>query len=191
MSDDDGALRSEGRGPIRVSSDFGDEFPGADRASAEAAANLVRTTSLWMAEVSRRRREVADLSPSGFQALAILEGAGERLASTVIANRLLISTASMTSLLDTLERRGLVVRDPHPQDRRKILVRLTEAGKALVDEMLPIVHGAATDVFSTLAEAEREILVELLGRLQESLADLAGRPFAAPQPRRPPRLRRG
>ncbi len=116
-----------------------------------------------MAEVSRRRREVADLSPSGFQALAILEGAGERLASTVIANRLLISTASMTSLLDTLERRGLVVRDPHPQDRRKILVRLTEAGKALVDEMLPIVHGAATDVFSTLAEAEREILVELLG----------------------------
>jgi|SRR4051794_6135450 len=175
--------------PIRVGSDFAEEFPGADPAAAEAAANLVRATSLWMTEVTRRRREAAELSPSGFQALAILEGAGEPLPSTTIAERLLVSTASMTSLLDTLERRGLVVRGPHPQDRRKILVRLTEPGRALVDAVLPIVHAAATDVFVTLTKAEREMLVELLGRVQRRLADLAGRPFAAPEPRRPPRLR--
>ena len=177
--------------PIRVGRDFEEEFPGADAAAAEAAANLVRTTSLWMAEVTRRRRAVADLSPSGFQALAILEGAAEPLPSTVIADRLLISTASMTSLLDTLERRGLVVRDPHPKDRRKILVRLTDPGYALVDAVLPIVHGAATEAFAALDEGEREVLVELLGRVQGRLADLAGRPFPAAGPRRPPRLRGG
>jgi hypothetical protein len=62
-------------------------------------------------------------------------------------------------------------------------------GRALVDAVLPIVHAAATDVFGTLTKAERETLVELLGRVQRRLADLAGRPFAAPEPRRPPRLR--
>jgi DNA-binding MarR family transcriptional regulator len=177
--------------PVRVGPGFENEFPGADPVAAEAGANLARTNFLWMAELARRRRVVADLSPSGFQALAILEGAGEPLPSTVIADRLLVSTASMTSLLDTLERRGLVVRDAHPRDRRKILVRLTDAGYAVVDRMLPIVHAAATDVFGTLTRAERETLVDLLGRVQHHLAELAGRPVPAPQPRRPPRLRTG
>lgn len=177
--------------PLRVGTDFEAEFPGADPVAAEAAANLVRATSMWMAEVTRRRREVAELSPSAFQALAILEGAGEPLPSTVIADRLLVSTASMTSLLDTLERRGLVVRDPHPGDRRKILVRLTEPGYALVDAMLPIVHAAATDVFGALNQGERETLVELLGRVQRRLAEVAGGLFDPPQPRQPPRLRTG
>ncbi len=172
--------------PIRVRNDFAEEFPGADPAAAEAAANLVRATSLWMTEVARRRREVADLSPSGFQALAILEGAGEPLPSKVIADRLLVSTASMSSLLDTLERRGLVVRDSHPHDRRKILVHLTEPGYALVDAMLPIVQGAATDVFATLTTIEREQFVELLGRVQRRLVELSVRPFEAPRPRRRP-----
>lgn len=35
----------------------------------------------------------------------------------------------MTSLFDTLERRGLIERDPHPVDRRKVLIRLTDEGR--------------------------------------------------------------
>src|SRR5947208_10013388 len=96
--------------PLRVGDDFEDEFPGASRSAAEVSANLVRTSDAFLAELHRRRREIADLSPSAFQALAVLEGAGEPLSGHVIAERLLVSSASMTSLLDTLERRGLIER---------------------------------------------------------------------------------
>jgi DNA-binding MarR family transcriptional regulator len=169
--------------PIRVGDDFTEEFPGADPSAAEATANLVRTSSLLLAEIGRRRRVVADLSASAFEALAVLEGAGVPLPSSVIADRLLVSTASMTSLLDTLARRGLIVREPHPDDRRKILVRLTEPAYYLVDRMLPIVHGAATEVFATFDQEEKRTLVELLARVQRRLADLSGREPATPLPR--------
>ena len=112
--------------PIRVPADFEREFPGASRSAAEVAANLVRTADALLAEFERRRREIADLSASVFQALAILEGADEPLAGHVIAERLLVSSASMTSLLDTLERRGLIERHGHPDDRRKVLIHLTD-----------------------------------------------------------------
>src|ERR1700691_2341173 len=101
--------------PIRVQDDFENEFPGASRSAAEVAANLVRTSNAFVAAIERGPRERAGLSASAFQTLTILEGAGEPLTPHVIADRLLVSSASMTSLIDTLERRGLVERRPHAE----------------------------------------------------------------------------
>jgi len=169
---------------VVLPADFGKEFPNADPASAAATANLVRTYSRLMAELTRRRRDIADLSASGFQALAVLEGAGEPLPATTIAERLLISTASMTSLLDTLARRGLVERLAHPDDRRKILVSITPAGEEIVDRTLPVVHATATDVFAALTPAERETFIGLLARVQQRLAEVEGQPLATKPVRR-------
>ncbi|MGN6607042.1 MAG: MarR family winged helix-turn-helix transcriptional regulator [Jatrophihabitans sp.] len=170
--------------PIRVGADFGREFPGADPAAAEVAANLVRAASAFLDEVERRRRPVAGLSAGAYEALAVLEGAGEPLPGHVIAERLLVTTASVTSLLDTLVRRGFVTREPHPTDRRKILVRLTAEGQRVVDEMLPIVHRTATDVFGALTAAEAEALVERCTEARRRLAELAALPPPTPRPRR-------
>src|SRR5438874_1735159 len=65
------------------------------------------------------------LSGTAKQALAILDGAGEPLEPGVIADRLIITSGSTTSLLDTLEKAGLVRRTRHPEDRRKVLVDIT------------------------------------------------------------------
>ncbi len=46
----------------------------------------------------------------------------------------------MTSLLDTLETRGLVERQPHPTDRRKVLIQQTDQAREIVDRMLPAAH---------------------------------------------------
>ena len=173
--------------PIRVPADFEREFPGSSSSAAEVAANLVRTADALVAEIDRRRREIADLSASGFQALAILDGAGEPIAGHVIAERLLVSSASMTSLLDTLERRGLIERHPHPVDRRKVLIHLTDEARAIVDRMLPAVHAASTEAFAHLSEPDREQLIDTLTVARTQLADLAIRPPATPKPRRRPR----
>ena len=169
---------------IRVGPGFSAEFPGAVASSAEAAANLVRTTTEFLNEVQRRRAPVARLSASGFQALAVIEGAGESLPSNVIADRLLVSTASMTSLLDTLERRGFAARRPHPDDRRKILVEITDDGRRVVDQMLPVVHAAATEAFSGLTETERQVLIDVLTRVREQVSEMAASEPVPPKPRR-------
>src|SRR5665213_2135068 len=125
---------------IRVPADFEHEFRGASRSAAEVAANLARTSKAFVVEIDRWPRVRHRLSASAFQTLAILEGAGEPLAAHVIAEQLLVSSASMTSLLDTLQRRGLVERHPHPDDRRKILIHLTDEAHGIVNEMLPVIH---------------------------------------------------
>ncbi len=170
--------------PIRVPADFEQEFPGASRSAAEVAANLVRATDAFLVEVERRRRDIADLSASAFQALAILEGAHEPLAGHVIAERLLVSSASMTSLLDTLERRGLVERHRHPSDRRKVLIQLTDEAHEIVDRMLPAVHAAATEALADLTERDREQLIAWLTTVRTRLDGLASQPPLAPKPRR-------
>jgi DNA-binding MarR family transcriptional regulator len=170
--------------PIRVPSDFEREFPGASRSGAEVAANLIRAADALLAEIDRRRRSIADLSPSAFQVLAILDGADEPLAAHTIGERLLVSSASTTSLLDTLERRGLVERAPHPIDRRKTLVHLSDEARDIVDRMLPQVHAAATDAVEELGEAEREQLIQSLSSIRHAVAAAAEREPSAPHARR-------
>jgi DNA-binding MarR family transcriptional regulator len=172
---------------IRVGPGFTAEFPGAVASSAEAAANLVRAAEDVLTEIQRRRSAVAPLSASAFEALAVIEGAGEPLPSHVIAERLIVSTASMTSLLDTLERRGLAARLPHPTDRRKILVDVTNEGRRIVDHMLPVVHATATEAFSVLTEKERQLLIELLTRLRRQVSPMAAGEPIPPKPRRKPK----
>ncbi|MFI5034618.1 MAG: MarR family winged helix-turn-helix transcriptional regulator [Acidimicrobiales bacterium] len=170
--------------PIRVPPDFEREFPGASRSASESAANLVRTADAFLLELDRRRRKTADLSASAFETLAILEGAGEPLAGHVIAERLLVSSASMTSILDTLERHGLVGRSAHPTDRRKVLIHLADGAQDIVDRMLPVVHLAAAEAFADLSESDREVLILLLARIRTRLALLSSATPREPAPRR-------
>jgi DNA-binding MarR family transcriptional regulator len=161
------------RPPVAVDEGFAAEFPDARRAATLCATNLIRTANRLLAEIDRRRWTVADLSASASQILAVVEGAGEPLPPHVIAERLLITSGTMTSLLDTLERRGLVRRVPHPSDRRKLLIAITDEARTILDRMLPRVHGASRDAFVVLSDAECETLVELLERVQGQLAALA------------------
>jgi len=172
---------------IRVGPGFAAEFPGAAASAVEAAANLVRAANVLMDEIQRGRAPLAPLSPSAFEALAVLDGAGEPLPSHVIADRLLVSSASMTSLLDTLERRSLATRLPHPTDRRKILVDITDEGRRIVDEMLPIVHATATAAFRGLTQDERQLFIELLTKLRRQVSEMAAGEPTRPRARRKPR----
>ena len=115
---------------------------------------LVRTYDASIALINNALRGHG-LSAAGRQALAVLDGAGGPLSPTAIAGRLLITTASMTSLLDTLERRGLVSRLPDPDDRRRLLVSLTDEGQRVVDEFLPEVVALQTAVRAGIGEAEQ------------------------------------
>ena len=132
---------------------------------------VARTGERLLASIDQALRHHA-LSRAGREALAVLDGAGQPLSPTAIAERLIVTTASVTSLLDTLERRGLVERQPDPTDRRKLLIVITQDGKAVVDQFLPEVVALQTAALATLTESERRQLVELLATLEASLTSL-------------------
>src|SRR5262249_21305004 len=112
---------------VVVNQDFEEEYPGASALATECYANLWRAADLLMGLHNRLTLDEYQLSPSARQVLAVVDGAGDPLEPSVIAERVLITTGSMTSLLDNLEKRGLIRRLPHPEDRRKLLVEITPA----------------------------------------------------------------
>lgn len=176
---------------IRVDPDFADEYPGADALATECYANLIRTGDMLMGEHARRLQADFGISPTAGMVLSSVEGAGRRLTPTEIADRLIVTTASVTSLLDTLERRGLVRRRPHPDDRRRLLVEVTPDGQLVLDRLLPGMHAFEARMFEEMPEADKRRLLRLLGRVQARAAALVAE---TPEPmggerRKPERLR--
>jgi DNA-binding MarR family transcriptional regulator len=168
---------------IRVGDDFEDEYPGANALATECYANLWRLAGLLMELHNSYSRDQYRLSPGARQVLAVVEGAGEPLEPSVIAERLLVTTGTMTSLLDTLEKRDLIRRLPHPDDRRKLLVDITPAAQAILDDLLPSLHARERDVVSAaLSTTEQRQLLRLVAKLQQAAIHAGSIP--QPQARR-------
>ena len=163
---------------IRVGDDFEDEYPGASALATECYANVYRTADLLMDLHNRQSLDEYQLSPSARQVLAIVEGAGQPLEPSVIADRLLITTASMTSLLDNLEKRGLINRRPHPEDRRKLLINITPAAQTIIDELLPSMHARERDVMDgALSSSEQRSLLKFIVKLQHAALQARSAPI--------------
>jgi DNA-binding MarR family transcriptional regulator len=108
----------------------------------------------------------AGLSPSAFNVLMALVNTPEHtLEPCQLAERLLVSRPSMTGLLDTLQSKGLIERHAHPEDRRRILVVLTDAGRTLLDRHFPTHYREQNQLLSGFSAEELEQLVVLLRRI--------------------------
>jgi DNA-binding MarR family transcriptional regulator len=86
-----------------------------------------------------------------------------------LGERLIVTRATVTGLLDSLERRGFVSRSANPADRRSLLVEVTPAGLAVVQELRTIVHRNERDWMSVFSDAELRTYVDLLHRIQDRL----------------------
>lgn len=114
-----------------------------------------------------------------------------QLTPTVIAERLGLTTASVTGLLDRLATAGYLTRRPNPRDRRSILVSLTDDGLRAVAASFNLFAADLEAAMSGTEPAERAGLERLLQRtaaaLRRRAADpdklaklLAGPPGSAP-----------
>ena len=160
--------------------------PGRSALATECYVNLWRAAELLVGLHNRHTLEQYQLSPSARDVLAVVEGAGQPLEPSVIAERLVVTTGSMTSLLDNLEKRGLVRRLPHPDDRRKLLIDITPDARAIVDELLPALHAREREVIgAALSASEQRTLLRYLAKLQRAATDAQ----STPMPRAPRRRR--
>ena len=155
--------------PIRVSSGFAAKYPGASASATECAMNLARTGDMIVGRVAAALQPM-DVSPAGGLALGILVDAGKPCQPNYISDRLIVSRATVTGVLDSLAKRGLVRREPHPTDRRMVLVHLTKAGTRMAEKVRRTIHRAEAEWIGSLSEAERAQLTQLLGKVQKGLA---------------------
>jgi len=166
---------------------FKREFPSGDPTATECAQNLIYASGRFQdADIRATRRH--GLSIGARILLATIEGAGEPLPANALAERLLISGASVTSLVDTLEKRGLVQRTRSEADRRLVYVGLTDAAQAVIDDFLAEITAVHAAMFAVLDDAEREQLVQLLARVAAHVETLDVEEIAAAAK---PRRRRG
>ena len=118
------------------------------------------------AVVARLQRDLAGkrLTTSQFGVIEALFHLGP-LCQGELGGKLLRSGASMTSVVEGLEKRGLVVRQRTEEDKRFVRVALTGKGRRLIQEIFPAHVETVTRLFSLLTEEEQEQLRRLCRKL--------------------------
>jgi DNA-binding MarR family transcriptional regulator len=109
------------------------------------------------------------LSQGRFTVLMLLYdkscGRTHTLTPALLAEKAGVTRATMTGLIDTLERDGMVTREPDPGDRRQFAVELTSKGLAFLNRILPEHFRRISALLSALSETERRTMVRLLGKI--------------------------
>ncbi|HEX9088004.1 MAG TPA: MarR family transcriptional regulator [Arthrobacter sp.] len=127
-------------------------------------------------EVARRRstRDSMGMGETDLLALRYLlraQAGGERVGPKDLSRALGITTASTTSLIDRLVSSGHVRREPHPTDRRSLLIVPTVATDAEVRATLGDMHRRMMAVAEGLSAEEARTVVSFLRRMSEAVAE--------------------
>jgi DNA-binding MarR family transcriptional regulator len=111
------------------------------------------------------------VEPWEFDVLAALRRAGApyQLSPGRLVRETLVTSGTMTNRVDRLEARGLVERLPDPEDRRGVIVRLTDAGRDTVDGALAGLLQREEGLLAALGARDRTRLAALLRTLAGSL----------------------
>ena len=119
------------------------------------------------------------LEPWEFDVLAALRRAGgaNQLSPGQLLRETMVTSGTMTNRVDRLAARGLVQRDLRPEDKRGVLVRLTDAGRAAVDAALADLLAAERQLLAGLDEGDQHQLAQTLRQL---LVVYREEPTAAP-----------
>jgi len=108
-----------------------------------------------------------DLETWEFDVLSALrrQGAPYQLSPGALLRATLVTSGTMTNRIDRMAAGGLVRRLPDPQDKRGVLVELTDKGRAVADATLADLLDHERDLLAGLGDDDRDQLASLLRRL--------------------------
>ena len=146
------------------------ERPDLDVSAMGVFARLSRADRLLKKSLAETFEEY-DLNGGEFDVLATLRRAGEpySLTLTELYRSMMLSSAAMTNCIDRLEKRGLVAREPDPDDRRGVRIRLTAEGLELIEGAISAHVGGEECLLAALSRDERRQLAGLLAKLMSSM----------------------
>jgi MarR family transcriptional regulator, 2-MHQ and catechol-resistance regulon repressor len=123
---------------------------------------------------SNESRKQLGLCDSDFRVLEVLLHKGP-LPVNVIGDKVELTTGSITTAVDRMEAKSLVVRKNHPEDRRIRLVELTVKGRRLMEKAYAQHSIEMEKAMAVLSREDRAVLVELLKRLGKGEEEAAVR----------------
>ena len=149
-----------------------ERYPTLNPTASEAFLHLLRTGDAVF-EAESRFLAQHHLSQGRFTVLMLLNrNANAPSTPAELSEEAGVTRATMTGLLDTLERDGIVSRTDDARDRRTVRVGLTEAGRDVLGRMLPDYFNCVSKIMEPLNAAQRKQLVGLLQQIQRGLADV-------------------
>ncbi len=153
------------------------ELPDLDPSATEVFLNLLRAGDEAFRVVEMHLAKY-DITQGRFGVLMALwgvcqrEGCATSLTPAELADHTGVTRATITGLIDTLERSGLVTRTQHPDDRRMMSVGLTPRAERLLHRILPAHFRQMAWLMDPLSEPERKTLVRLLTKMLGRAAEL-------------------
>ncbi len=150
----------------QILSQWGRERPDLDMRALGLLGRLFRTAQLADAALAEGLRGHT-LQPGWFDLLAALRRAGDpyELNPTQLMRATMLSSGGITKRLDRLAAAGMIERRPDPGDRRGTLVRLTERGKATIEQAVETHLGNEQRLLEPLTSKQQESLDGLLRTL--------------------------
>ncbi|WP_432838673.1 MarR family winged helix-turn-helix transcriptional regulator [Dactylosporangium sp. CA-092794] len=134
-----------------------------------------------LSQIGRDHSTVLDRRFAGFglttqQAALLIHASDQPVSPSHLTKVLGTDTAGMTRLVDRLEAKGLLYRRPHAEDRRAILIEITEAGRELVPALPPVFGQATGQLFAGFTSDEIIALDAMFLRMRANLAAAAEQP---------------
>ena len=105
-----------------------------------------------------------DLRKVEFSLLMMLHEQGP-MAPKRLVRLLALTPPKLSMVMERLQQRGLILRQPDPADRRSVQVSLTPAGQSLARELMPVAREMEQDLLRRLTAAEHAQLISLLDKL--------------------------
>ena len=162
----DGPAGGERGGELASGGVAGDEVPGGEQAFNDQAGGVwAAMRALVEGQPTKQRlRDALDLGRGSGRVKSLIWLAEGPLSLSGLAEAIGVDAPYATLIVDSLEQRGLVERQPDPADRRRKLVSLTPAGKDAVAQVLRIQREPPPG-FGSLSAAELDTLEELVRRI--------------------------
>jgi len=152
---------------IKIPDDFYEQTPDGNALATEAVMNTIRTADMLFDSIGRLLRPL-NVSAAGGLVLGILRDRGP-ISPSELGERLIVTRATVTGLLDSLERRGFVHRSANLVDRRSLIVEITPAGLNVVQEVRTIIHRHEKALMIGFSDSDLRDYIERLHQIQESL----------------------
>ena len=152
--------------------EFSRLYPNMNPSAIKSCAELLRIGSVLLTTFETFLGNYG-LSQGRFLTLIVMNRNPDDVVSpSYLADKVGVRRATMTGLLDRLERDDMVNRLADHRDRRKIGIQLTSNGRRALSEMLPDYYRSIAKIMAKLTEKERLDLMSLLGKVSQGLASL-------------------
>ena len=129
--------------------------------SASVVSNIFRISNLIRNRAETQLLQDYGLSFSGFTALWVLWVWGP-LETNKLAQETGVAKSTLTGILKTLERGGYSQRQPHPEDKRRVVASATPEGQALMQKIYPLFHTIEDEAVSALSEQDLDSTKDML-----------------------------